>query len=223
MVHKFISLYKVGLNEEVIQAQKKVFDKFEIPIQQISFEGYHDKGIEDYLNNNKDYDIVTIFDVDCIPIKYSFLSKILNNVVNSKVIYGNAQSSNTYSSNKHKSLPYIAPSFISFTRELYETSPTKSFKFENKYPNPEGVLVESDVAEVFCRENEKRGVQLVYAYPTVTHGKPYWENDGRYGTKPFKFGQGTEYESDTYHHFTIRDSNNHTSFIEYCNKIINEN
>jgi hypothetical protein len=219
MKHKIVSFYKTDLPTEVVDIQKKVFDKFEIPLEQISFTAGHSEAIEQFLNITTDYDLLTIFDVDCIPIKSTFLQKIYDNVKDDMTIYGNAQSSNTTIHNIHKSPPFIAPSFLNFTKKLYDSSPTKSFAFQ-MYPNPDGVNVEADVAEVFSRENEKRGVVLKYAYPTKTHGDQYWENDGRYGNVPFKYGQYTEFESDTYHHYFIRSVGTHTKFIEYCNEII---
>lgn len=222
MIHRFVSFYKPNLTPEVVSSQKNVFLKFGIDLVQVPFETEHSTAIENYLNNNHDYDLISIFDVDCIPIKKSFLDQIYFYLTDNMTIYGNAQSSNTLPSNPFKSPPFVAPSFLNFKRELYESSPCKSFSFQ-WYPTPRGDNVEADVAEVFSRENEKRGVKLIYAYPTQTFGDAIWENDGSYGTKPFKYGNYTEFESNTYHNFQIRESDKQEYFIKYCKRVINEN
>lgn len=222
MIHRFVSFYMNNLKPEVLTIQKEVFKKFGVDIEQRLFSGYHSKAIESFLNNDKNYDLITILDVDCVPYNNTFLQKIYDNVTDDNTLYGNAQSSNTYPHNIHKSPPFVAPSFLNFKRELYETSNYKNFDF-TLYPNPEGVKVEADVAEVFTRENEKQGRVIKLGYPLRSLKVQEWEYTGCYGFKPFKFGVGTEFESGMYHNFQIRSWEAQEMFINYCRYILDEN
>ena len=220
-MHKVISLYQNNLPNEVMESQRKVFEHFGITLEQVCFSENrsHANAILENLNK-PNWDSVTIFDVDCIPITKDCIYRAKENI-NDTTIYGNAQSSNTMPHNIHKSPPFAAPSFLSFTRGLWETSVYKNFDFR-WYPNPEGVDVEADVAEVFSRENEKQGRTIKLAYPTHCHTETRWEFVGKYGWKPFKFGNGTEFESGTYHNFQIRFLDKQRMFIDYCNKVISK-
>ena len=217
-MHKIISLYQNNLPQEVINSQRKVFEKFGIELEQICFEGAHADAISNSLNRLS-WDSISIFDVDCIPITKDCIDRA-KEIINDTTIYGNAQSSNTMAHNVHKSPPYAGPMFLNFNRKLWETSVCKNFNFR-RYPNPEGFDVEADVAEVFSRENEKQGRVVKLAYPTHCYDKnPPWENVGKFGWKPFKFGRGMEYESGTYHNFQIRFTDAQQMFIDYCNKVL---
>ena len=73
-MHKVVSFYKDDLPAELIEAQKKVFEYFNIKLQQVSFSGFytelphkglidndcHAHAIERYLINNNDWDSIVI-------------------------------------------------------------------------------------------------------------------------------------------------------------------
>ena len=222
MIHRFVSFYMDNVNYEVVKLQKEVFKKFDIELEQFQFTKSHCAAIEDFLNSDEKYDIITILDVDCIPFCKSFLEKIYFNLKDDNTIYGNAQSSNTYSHNIHKSPPFVAPSFLNFKKNLFETSNYKKFNF-TWYPNPDGVNVEADVAEVFTRENEKQGRKIKLAYPIKCHTKEEWKYDGSHGFKAFSFGVATEFESGMYHNFQVRFPVEQDRFVNYCRKVLFEN
>jgi len=227
MNHKIVSFFGNNVPKEIVVLQKKVFDFYEINIEQISFKentnnDRHAIAIEDYLVYNNDWDSITLFDVDCIPIKKDCIDIALEYIKDNKTIYGNAQASNLFDINLYKTPPFVAPSFISFTKELWENSNCKSFKFSH-YPNPNGYLTEVDVAEMFTRENEKQGNTIVLAYPIKTLTDYTWKYDGSFGYKKFSYGNGTEFESGTFHNFQIRVPDKQKIFIDYCNKLLYEN
>jgi hypothetical protein len=224
MKHKIVSFYKDDLNPEIVKYQKKVFDFFNVSLEQFSFTDHsnHASAIENYLENNTDWDFISIFDVDCIPIKGDFLEKAIEIIKDENTIYGNIQASNIFDINLYKSPPFVAPHFLNFTKKLWEESNWKSFQFQ-WYPNPDGKLVEADVAEVFTRENEKQGRNIVYAYPTHIYKDHTWKYDGSFGYPKFNLGNSTEFESGTYHNYQIRIEDKAEFFIPYCKKIINEN
>lgn len=227
MKHKIVSFYGNDLPNEIILLQKKVFNFFEIDVEQIPFKNNlnadrHAEAIQDYLNLENDWDSITLFDVDCIPISSDCITKAINYISDNNTIYGNAQASNLFDINPFKTPPFIAPSFLSFSRKVWEESKCKNFRFTH-YPNPDGNITEVDVAEMFSRENEKQGRRLVFSYPIKCERDHTWKYDGHFGYPKFSYGNGTEYESGTFHNFQIRIPDKQIVFIDYCKKILNEN
>jgi hypothetical protein len=210
------------LNPDIVKYQKKVFDFFNIDLEQVEFSISHAHAMECYMDKNTDWDLISIFDVDCVPYEADFLDKAIKNIEDENSIYGNAQASNVFDVNLYKSPPFIAPSFLNFTKKVWENSKCKSFQFQH-YPNPKGHIVEADVAEVFTRENEKQGVNIRYSYPTRCYTDTTWKYDGSFGHPKFAYGNATEFESGTYHNFQIRVQDKSELFIPYCKKILNEN
>lgn len=227
MKHKIISFYGNDLPKEIIELQKKVFDLFEIEMEQIPFvdntnPDRHAIAIENYLTSNNDWDSVTLFDVDCIPIDRDCIKRAIEIIKDDETLYGNAQASNVFDINPYKTPPFAAPSFLSFTRKFWENSNCKNFKFTH-YPNPDGHITEVDVAEKFTRENEKQGRKIVLAYPTKTIADFTWQYDGSFGYRKFNYGNGTEFDSGTFHNFQIRVPDKQIVFVDYCKKLLNEN
>lgn len=227
MSHKIVSFYGNDLPNEIILLQKKVFDFFKIDVEQIPFKNNlnsdrHADAIQDYLNSENDWDSITLFDVDCIPINEDCINKAINYISDNNTIYGNAQASNLFDINPFKTPPFVAPSFLSFSRKVWEESNCKNFRFTH-YPNPDGNITEVDVAEMFSRENEKQGRRLVLSYPIKCETDHTWKYDGHFNYPKFSYGNGTEYESGTFHNFQIRVPDKQIVFINYCKKILNEN
>jgi hypothetical protein len=210
MQHKIVSFYAKDLNPIIVELQKKVFDKLGIPLIQVPFTGTHGSAILQYLETNE-WDLITIFDVDCIPLSSSVIDKVLE-LVNDEVIYGNAQVSN--------STPYAAPSFMSFTKNLFVTSIHKSFEGAY-YQDDNGNTFEADCAEVFGKENLKRGKKLILSYPTEVMNKQ-WTYNGNDTYPSFVYGNGTTFDNNTYHNFQIRHSETQNLFIEFVNNFLNE-
>jgi hypothetical protein len=210
MVHKIVSFYREDLNPEVIKSQKKVFDFLGIELEQVGFSDLHSDAINRYLSENNEYDLITLFDVDCIPLSKKVIDKV-KLTVNDDVIYGNAQITHPFT------LPFAAPSFLSFTKNLYETSPEKSFT-QRDYPEVGGIR--ADVGEVFVKENILRGKKMILSYPIHCQVKR-WSYVGDSIHKPFKYGNGTIFDNQTYHRFEIRDKIQVKFFIDFVNNFLN--
>lgn len=210
MNHKIVSFFHKNLPTEIVTLQKKVFDKLDIDLIQYEFDGTHGSAIKNYLDNN-DWDVITLFDVDCIPLEKEAISKILE-IVDDNTIYGNAQVSNDF--------PYAAPSFLSFNRKVYDESPHKYFE-GMFYPNEHGDYVEADCSEVFVKENIRIGKKQVLSYPISTIDKK-WVYSGNAEYPSFEYGNGTTFDNNTYHNFQIRHSENQNLFIDFVNNFLNE-
>ena len=227
MKHRIVSFSEETISREFIIYQNKVFDYFNIPLEQIIYNDYRDGGhsgaINNYLANNTDWDYLTIFDLDCIPTKGDCVDNALNLILDGNTLYGNIQASNVFPDiDPYPSPPFIAPSFFNISRQAWDKNPYKNFS-ATKYPNPDGHIVEADVAEVISRECEKVGIRIVYAYPTNCSTDHTWKYGGHFGYPKFEYGNGTEFESNTYHNFQIRIQDKSELFIPYCKKVLNEN
>lgn len=210
MNHKIVSFYHSNLNREIVEYQKKVFDKLGIPLEQVEFSGSHGNAINDYLDNNQ-WDVITIFDVDCIPLDVDVVNKAAR-LVDDTTIYGNAQVSN--------SKPYAAPSFLTFTRNLYETSTHK--RFDGMYHRDDnGNYLEADCAEVFSVENIRRGNKVLLSYP-IEAKIHMWKYSGDSDHPAFSYGTGTVFDNNTYHNFQIRLGEVQSIFINYVKAFLNE-
>ena len=133
-------------------------------------------------------------------------------MVDDTTIYGNAQVSNAY--------PYAAPSFVSFTRNLYENSPHKNFE-GMYYPNENGTHVEADCGEVFVKENLRIGNKQILSYPeSVVNKKWIYNGNDSYG--PFEYGNGTTFDNKTFHCFQIRLPEAQFIFINYVKEFLDE-
>lgn len=205
MNHKIVSFYHQNLNPEIVRLQKEVFNKLKINVEQVSFLGTHGQAIKDYLESNE-WDSITMFDVDCVPLKSDVID-IAIKLIDDNTIYGNAQISN--------SIPYAAPSFLSFTRNLWENSTHKSF--EGGYYDG----LESDCAEIFTRENQRQGKKILLSYPTKVDN-PKWHYGGNEIYPSFTYGNGTFFENNTYHNFQIRLQETQDQFINFINNFLNE-
>lgn len=210
MVHKIVSFYHKHLNPEIVELQKKVFEKLEIDLIQYEFEGTHGSAIKTFLDNS-DWDLITLFDVDCIPTNKKVFDTI-KELVDDNTMYGNAQVSNAF--------PYAAPSFISFTRNLYKTSPHQNFE-GMYYPNEQGLHVEADCGEVFVKENLRIGRKQILSYPISVVEKK-WSYGGNNEYQSFDYGNGTLFDNKTFHCFQIRLPEAQSIFINYVKEFLDE-
>jgi hypothetical protein len=213
----------------IIELQQKVFKKFHLEVEHVAFTGVHDHAatLSRILFAQKEsWDFVTFFDADCVPISHETIPRALEKVKDRNTIYGNVQASNVFDSNIYKTPPFIAPHFLTFSYEVWQKTldiwsknrnlSSSIFSFTN-YPNPDGFVVEADVAEVFTREHEKHATNLIYSYPVyVMNYNCMWNYGGQFGFPKFKFGPGTIFESLTYHNYQIRIPNMQKHFFDYC-------
>jgi hypothetical protein len=208
MIYKIVSFYHKNLNSQIVELQKKVFESLKIDLVQYEFEGTHGNAINTFLDTST-WDLITLFDVDCIPTNPFFLKKIFE-FVNDDTIYGNAQVSNSF--------PYVAPSFISFTKKFYENSPHKSFE-GMMYPNENGFYVEADCGEVFVKENIRIGKKQILSYPIEVMTKK-WSYQGNNEYPPFEYGNGTTFDNGIFHNFQIRHVETQDMYIKYVTKLL---
>lgn len=201
MIVKIVSFHNGNLNPELIEMQKKVFEHFEIPLEQIKTDFSHPAAIDWYLDKHE-WDAVVIFDADCIPLNkdvvITALSCLTDNLVD---VYGAAQKASHIPNSKI----YCSPAFIAFTKKTYEKIGKPSFHATER----------GDVGEEITYKAIEKGLILKILLPKVVE-KPMWElADG------IMFGYGTSYRNEVYHAFESNANHHSTSrFIEKCKEII---
>ena len=204
MNYKIYSFVNDDLNPDIKLYQKRIFDKFNIELNQVvwrkDFEKYGSVILNDgshYYNDHPHFldsviksesaDYLIFFDVDCIPLSPLFLDRLLNEISDKNTLSGAIQS-NRYGT-------YVSAWFIGFYKNLY---------FECGSPP----ITEQDT-DPFLR----------FTKSCVDHNKRinYWMSS-HVERPPF----GTTYENLIYHEMQIRKLCNHESFIKKCKLVLGE-
>lgn len=193
---KVISFYNSNINPLVIEYQKKVFDHFGLPLEQIETGMRHPDAIDFYLKT-ANWDSVAIFDIDCIPLVKNVL-EVAEMGIQSGCIYGAAQNANHL-----QDFVYCSPAFMCFKKATWLAAGKPSFVEVDNF----------DVGGHFSSLSE-----MLLLYPTYVEA-PKWRL-----TDTQLFGHGTTYDDRVYHAFESRCNHESTSmFINKCKEVIHEN
>ncbi|MEI7669750.1 MAG: hypothetical protein WCJ33_06690 [Pseudomonadota bacterium] len=190
-----VSFYNDKVSKEVVEWQKKVFDKFGIELNQIKYGDMggstgHGTAIDDYLMNNE-WDNIEIWDIDCIPLVPFYEDITLDG------IYSIAQRA----SHIQGSTDYASPAFITFTMLDYITMGFPSFKPTER----------SDTGGEITFAAKANNINVHLLYPTDCE-QPMWQLDNGQ-----MFGLGTTYANKIYHAFNGRF--NQDMFIKKCKQV----
>lgn len=196
-----VSFYTDNVSQEIVDAQKKVFDHFKIPLVQVKPEVWHGHGgtIDRFISDMKEWDHLVIFDIDCIPLDADIVNETIAAVDNHIGIVGIAQKA----SHIPNSIIYAGPAFIAFSRKTYELLGKPTF----------GCTDRSDCAAELTYIAREKGIEVMLLYPTSVEQKK-WPLDG-----PVMFGPGTTFQNRIYHGFYSR--RNPGNFIKKCAEITN--
>jgi hypothetical protein len=198
---KIVSFYNDNIPPPIVKAQRAVFDKFGIPIEQILTRRSHPDAIDHYIENNQ-FDALVLFDVDCIPLARSAVSEALEVVTETDCIYGAIQNANHIEGSDD----YTSPAFMCFSMRTFKLIGSPSFK-----PTESG-----DVgAELTYRARERNiDVKLLRVAEVNV---PLWRlSDGT------MFGHGTNYDNKVFHAFESSKSHRSTVlFMKKCMEILN--
>jgi len=188
-----------NLSSDVLVYQKKVFDKFNLPLTQIQGNFNHGDFLKNILTtSSKKY--VIFFDADAIPLKNNLYEIILNELRLEKCIFGIEQ---TGMPRYHI---YAGPACLGLPVSLYS---------EFNFPCLNQTF-RSDVAEELTWNCEENAIKVKFL--KVSHVEvPKW----RLGyDREFGIGTTFSYNSEDvlYHQFEIRL--NTDSFIKKCKSIL---
>lgn len=192
---RIVSFYNDNIPQPVVKAQKAIFDKFGLPLEQIPTRLSHPDAIDSYTGNNC-FDVLIIFDIDCIPLTKNAVPETIEIVTETDCIYGAIQNANHIEGSAN----YASPAFICFSGKTFKLIGGPSFK-----PTRRG-----DVgAELTYRAREENVEVKLLKVAEVN--VPLWKlSDGT------MFGHGTNYENKVFH--TFQSSRSHASNIMFMKK-----
>ena len=200
-----ITFYNAKINQSVVTNQKKVFEHFNIELNQIDCGQWigHGKVIDKYLREcNQDWEYLILFDIDSIPLNEKIIPETIDWIKNNHGLFSVAQKA----SHIKDSIVYAGPCFLGFSRETYELMGRPSFDQTHR----------SDCAAELTYFAIDKGFEVKLMYPSSVE-VPMWDlEDG------VKFGYGTTYENNIYHSFESR-FHNIDMFINKCDKVLNNN
>lgn len=195
-----------NMQQQVIEAQKKVFDHFGLLINQEIDDVGHGQWITKTCENiiNIDFDVVIFFDVDCVPLSEKLYEHILSKI-DQNTICGIEQ---TCESNKSNGHIYAGPACLAIPKTVLE----KVLKNKSRFCFTEDNI--SDVAQRFTYDCEELSINVNF-FKVDNCLEPKW----RIGKTDVFFGVGTTYDDMIYHHFLIREPWRRSDFIKKCDQI----
>ncbi len=192
MLTRIVSFYFANVPQSVVSAQAAVFRKFGQPIEQIRTTLDHGPAIDQYIRHSK-FDVLLIFDVDCIPLNEHVVPEAIDIVANRPCLYGLRQNSNSFAGGD-----YVGPSFICFSRETFNALGRPSFR---------SVRRKADVGSQLTYRARRPGLlqSLLHRPPIEVRfldvtdvAVAKWRLED--GTP---FGTGTNYEDKIFHAFGV--------------------
>lgn len=200
MKTRIISFHNGNLNPELLKHQALVFKKFGIALEQIETKLSHPEAIDHFLHS-EEWDIVVLFDADCIPLNNSVIQYGINAVANHDTIFGASQRA----SHIPGSILYVSPCFMVLSRIVWEQIGKPSFKATER----------CDVAGEITHAAKDADIECRMLYPTHVE-KEMWPLLGN-----IKFGYGTTYGRVIYHAFESNANHGSTQrFIEKCREVL---
>lgn len=198
------SLHWNNYNQEIVDAHKKVFDKFEIPINYTKATVRHGLWM-DYICKNTDADVFVFFDADCIPLNRKIFDDSIKYAVENNTFVGAAQASNHIFPYSHI---FAAPCFHVMTKSCYVELGEPSYLETDR----------SDVAEEVSYVAEFKNKKYKAIYPTKYDDIP---GQGLYKLGNYgNYGIGTVYQDSIYHLFESRFEKNVNLFKVRCEQVL---
>ena len=197
------SLYYPNSNMEFVNAQKKVMEHFNIPVNYYEQSTRHGVWMDTVMDHTN-ADVVGFIDIDCIPLTKTAVSDLVKFVAKNKSIAGIVQASNHIPPFTHT---FVAPSCFFIWRKLYEALRTTFCETHR-----------SDVCEEVCYAAEMNGVRMKALYPTHFEKEPQegvWRLNN-YGL----YGVGSVFAGQFYHLYQSRYEENVQLFIKRCDDVV---
>ena len=201
---QIFSLHWENIDPRIPYYQKKVMDKWELPIQQHCISGFdHGEWMEWVMNRNEDTDIVWFMDVDCIVLDKE---KALHYVQKAQdgTLVGHEQATN-HLGEFVASRVFAAPSFMAVHRHMWRTLHKPSFKAT---PLAD---VGQNLTDVWQQYRVPVEFMRVSGFEVAKWDLP---------KKPQSYGIGTTFENTSYHLFESRDPANADRFVKKCEEVL---
>lgn len=207
---KIVSFHYYLIPDSVRLHQKKVFDHFGIDIEQVVTPLAHYDAIDKWIAENE-FDVMVLFDGDCIPLRKEAISEYVNIAVKNNWLVGVIQNANHI----HDSSDYIGPGFMVLTDRVYKMLGRPSFHDNER----------SDCGQELTHEAVKRRVGFI-GLPVTDVMQNRWKLKGNIVSDEASlnyFGIGTTYDHSIFHAFESRMNNNAIGIFERkCLEVISK-
>ena len=201
---KIFSYYNDKVNPEVPKMQKAVFAHYGYSVNHIMNNKYQEHG--DFLNHIcrtvTDTDFLIVFDIDCIPVRWDWLQRLLDDLLAPGTIVGAAQTANHLRDAKNL---YVSPFFFAIST---------AYLRELNYPDMR-MTADMDGGQNLSEEIARRGGKIRYWWPTHIEEEKWYLHHPEHPV----FGPGTTYHDTIYHAFFSRE-NQSSHFLDKCRKVL---
>jgi hypothetical protein len=197
------SLYFNNSNTIYKDYQKKIFDKFNIKLNQIA--GYDEFGFDGHANfmndimNQEEVDYYIFFDIDAFPMVSNFFNIVLERIYNTDTILGIEQRANHLNE-----FIYAGPACFCVSKKFYEKLGRPKFN----------ATYRSDVAGELSHICVEKNHPITFFKFNECEIELWNLND------KVKFGIGSNYENIIYHNFLSLSSHSVDIFIKNADKIL---
>jgi len=198
-----VTFYNNRIDKKIVDYQKKVFDLFNLPLNQIYCEKWigHGQLIDNHIKSLGDsWEYFVLFDIDSIPLDNKIIDDGLSWCEKNLGLFSVAQ--RHY---KKSEVVYASPAFLIFSKKTYDLIGRPSFV----------ETVRSDVAGELTHKCIEMNLELNIMYPTSVEKERWILTNNK------KFGLGTNYMNRIYHAFESRFDNSEI-FINKCKEVLNE-
>lgn len=200
----FYSLHWDNVNQDMLDAHKRVMLHFDIPMNYHNLNGVNHGNWMQQVINTSTSDVIVIMEPDCIPLDQSYADYI-RYAHRHKTFVGIAQVSNHIPPKSHI---YAAPGFYAISKKAYNRLGRPSFTETYR----------SDTAEEISYLAEEMGIKYRALMPTYfekASSDGYWSlsNLGYYGI-------GTVFDNSMYHLYQSRMAENIELFVKRCDEVI---
>lgn len=200
---RIVTFYNDIVNSEIVDLQRKVFQKYGYNIEQIKVTNWvsHGKSVDDYLSKINDVDeIIVLFDIDSIPLNNSIIHRAVEWCQNNIGIFSMAQRAPKIKN----AIIHAAPAFMVFSVNTYNLLGRPSF--ETNY--------RSDCGAEMTHSAIEKNIEIKMLYPTHVETPHTVLKDDIY------FGYGTTYGDEIYHAFESRFRKRDGYFLNKCKNIL---
>ena len=205
------SFYGTNRFPEYMDYHRKIFARFDIPINHVSIDfsrSSHGSAVDDFLKSiDGEYDYFVLFDIDSIPLRPDFIETAYAKVRDKRTVFGAAQQSNHIHVNNSLNHIYAGPCAFAISREMYEALGRPSFQETWR----------SDAAEEITWRAEELGYTVCFIFPSHVHEKRWQLGNGH------QFGIGTTYGDCVFHAFVPTDVKSKELFIKKCEEVLARN
>ena len=200
----FYSLHWDNVNQDMLDAHKRVMSHFDIPMNYHNLNGYNHGDWMQQIINNSTSNVVVVMEPDCIPLNETYMEYI-RYAHRLETFVGIAQVSNHIPPKSHI---YAAPGFYAISKKAYNRLGRPSFTETYR----------SDTAEEISYLAEEMGIKYRALMPTYfekASSEGYWalSNLGYYGI-------GTVFDNSMYHLYQSRMAENIELFVKRCDEVI---